>query len=175
VSPPTSGLNLDATGMWIGGWMELQEGAVTMSLTGKGGAPQLPGLSADQRHRVYYFALFPNLLISPHPDYVLSHRLEPLSPTRTRVECRTLFPRAVAEREGFDGSYAQDFWDVINRQDWDACESVQRSAASRGFRPGPISEMEEAVFQFFNMIAAGYVDGHISAPKNPTVLAKPQR
>jgi Rieske 2Fe-2S family protein len=175
VSPPTSGINLAATGMWIGGWMDLQEDAVTMSLTGQGGEPQLPGLSAEERHRVYYFALFPNLLVSPHPDYVLSHRLEPLSPTRTLVECRTLFPRAVAERDGFDGGYAAEFWDVTNRQDWAACESVQRSAASRGFRPGPISEMEESVFQFFNMVAAGYVDGHISPPKNPVVLAKPQR
>jgi Rieske 2Fe-2S family protein len=81
----------------------------------------------------------------------------------------------VAEREGFDGSYAGDFWDVTNRQDWAACESVQRSAASRGFRPGPISELEESVFQFFNMIAAGYVDGHIGHPRNPTILVKPKR
>jgi phenylpropionate dioxygenase-like ring-hydroxylating dioxygenase large terminal subunit len=169
VSPPTSGADLTATGMWIGGWMDLVEGMETMSLTGRGGAPKLPGLSAELERRVYYLGLFPNLLISPHPDYVLSHRLEPLSPTRTRVECRTLFPKAVAEREGFDGSYAGDFWDVTNRQDWAACESIQRSAASRGFRPGPISEMEEAVYQFFNMIAAGYVDGHISPPQNPKV------
>jgi hypothetical protein len=34
--------------------------------------------------------------------------------------------------------------------------------------------MEEAVFQFFNMIAAGYVDGHISRPKNPKVRAAPR-
>jgi Rieske 2Fe-2S family protein len=175
VSPPSSGLNLPATGMWIGGWMDLEEGAETMSLTGKGGAPHLPGLSAEQRRRVYYLALFPNLLISAHPDFVLAHRLEPQSPTRTVVECRTLFPRAVAEREGFDDAYAKEFWDVTNRQDWAACESVQRSASSRGFKPGPVSEMEESVLQFFNMIAAGYVDGHISPPRNPTLLAKPQR
>jgi glycine betaine catabolism A len=175
VSPPTSGLNIDATGMWIGGWMELIDGAETMSLTGAGAAPKLPGLSDEQQKRVYYVALFPNLLISPHPDYVLSHRLEPISPTRTLVECRTLFPRDVVEQKGFDGSYAAEFWDVTNRQDWAACESVQRSAASRGFKPGPISQMEESVYQFFNMIATGYVDGRISAPKNPTVLAKPKR
>ena len=174
VSPPSSGLNLDASGMWIGGWLDLEKDAVTMSPTGRGGAPKLAGLSAEQAHRVYYFALFPNLLISLHPDYVLTHRLEPLSPTRTLVECRTLFPAAVAEREGFDGSYAADFWDVTNLQDWAACESVQRSAASRGFRPGPISEMEESVFQFVNMIAAGYVNGHIRPPKNPVLFAKPQ-
>ncbi|HEX3506906.1 MAG TPA: aromatic ring-hydroxylating dioxygenase subunit alpha [Candidatus Dormibacteraeota bacterium] len=175
VSPPKSGLNLAATGMWIGGWMDLEEGAETMSLTGKGGAPKLPGLSTELQHRVYYYALFPNLLVSPHPDFVLSHRVEPISPSETLVECRTLFPRAVAEREGFDGAYAGDFWDVTNRQDWAACESIQRSAASRGFKPGPISEMEESVYQFFNMVAEGYVDGHISPPKNPVVLAKPQR
>jgi len=175
VSSPSSGLNLPATGMWIGGWMDLEQGATTMSLTGQGSAPQLPGLSAEQRHRVYYLALFPNLLISAHPDFVLTHRLEPMSPTRTVVECRTLFPLAVARGDGFDDAYAQEFWDVTNRQDWAACESVQRSAASRGFKPGPVSEMEESVFQFFNMIAAGYMDGRISAPKNPTLLAKPGR
>jgi glycine betaine catabolism A len=171
VSPPSSGANLDATGLWIGGWMDLAEDAVTMSLTGNGGAPQLSGLLPEQRHRVYYFGLFPNLLISPHPDYVLSHRIEPLAPGRSRVECRALFPREVAQRAGFDGSYASDFWDLTNKQDWAAIESVQRSASSRGFRPGPIAEAEEAVFQFFNMIAAGYLSGRIGQPRNPQVKA----
>jgi hypothetical protein len=46
---------------------------------------------------------------------------------------------------------------------------------SQGFRPGPISEMEEAVYQFFYMIAAGYVDGPISPPQNPMVSAKAPR
>ena len=175
VSPPTSGTNIDATGLWIGGWMSLVDGAETMSLDGHGGAPLLPGLSAQDRRRVYYFALFPNLLISPHPDFVLSHRIEPLSPTQTRVECRTLFQRSAVEANGFDGGYASAFWDVTNRQDWAAIESIQRSAASPAFRPGPISEMEEAVYQFFNMVAASYVAGHPVKPKNPEVLAKPLR
>jgi glycine betaine catabolism A len=161
--------------MWIGGWMDLAEDAVTMSLTGRGGAPILPGLDGDQGHRVYYFALFPNLLISPHPDYVLSHRLVPVSVSRTVVECRTLFPTEVAAGRGFDGRYAADFWDVTNRQDWAAIESIQRSAASPGFRPGPISELEEAVFQFFNMVASGYVEGHAAPPRKPTLLYEPVR
>ena len=175
VSPPMSGLNMVSTGMWIGGWMDLAEGAVTMSLTGRGGAPLLPGLDAEQRHRVYYFALFPNLLISPHPDFVLSHRIEPLAPGRTRVECRTLFPREVVESKRFDLAYASDFWDVTNKQDWAAIESIQRSASSPGFRPGPISELEEAVFQFFNMVASGYVEGRALRPRTPTILYEPVR
>ena len=164
-----------STGMWIGGWMDLAGDAVTMSLTGRGGAPILPGLDGEQRHRVYYHALFPNLMISPHPDYVLSHRLEPLSATRTRIECRTLFPREVADSKRHDLRYASDFWDVTNRQDWAAIESIQRSAASPGFRPGPMSELEEAVFQFFNMVAASYVEGRPVAPRRPTILYEPVR
>jgi len=175
VSPPMSGLNMVSTGMWIGGWMDLAGDAVTMSLTGRGGAPVLPGLDAEQRHRVYYHALFPNLMISPHPDYVLSHRLEPLSPNRTRIECRTLFPSEVAGSKRYNLRYASDFWDVTNRQDWAAIESIQRSAASPGFRPGPISELEEAVFQFFNMVAASYVEGRPVPPRRPTILYEPVR
>jgi Rieske 2Fe-2S family protein len=163
-----------STGMWIGGWMELMPDAVTMSLTGMGSAPLLAGLSPEQRRRVYYFGLFPNFLISPHPDYVLTHRIEPLSPTRSKVECRTLFPRAVAELASFDGTYAREFWDVTNRQDWAAIESIQRSTASRGFKPGPISEVEESVYQFFNMIAAGYLNGRIDRPQNPKWKGEPQ-
>lgn len=175
VSPPTSGLNLDATGMWIGGWMDLMEGVETMSLTGRGGAPVLPGLAPEDRRRVYYLGVFPNLLISPHPDFVLSHRVEPLSPSQTRVECRTLFRKDVVTRNGIDLRYAGEFWDVTNKQDWAAIESIQRSASSPGFRPGPISEMEEAVYQFFNMIASGYVAGRPVRPQNPNVLSKPMR
>jgi phenylpropionate dioxygenase-like ring-hydroxylating dioxygenase large terminal subunit len=173
VSPPTSGENINATGMWIGGWMDLLEDAETMSLTGRGGAPILPGLAGADRRRVYYLALLPNLLISPHPDYVLSHRVEPISPARTRVECRTMYRKKVVEAGKIDLRYGGDFWDVTNRQDWAAIESIQRSAASPGFRPGPISEMEDAVYMFFNMIASSYVAGHAVRPLTPDELVEP--
>ena len=34
--------------------------------------------------------MLPNLLVSAHPDYVLTHRLEPLAPGATRIECEWL-------------------------------------------------------------------------------------
>jgi Rieske 2Fe-2S family protein len=37
-----------------------------------------------------------------------------------------------------------DFWDIVNRQDWGICESVQRGMASRGFRSGHYAPMEDA-------------------------------
>ena len=119
VSPPTSGGdNLEPEGAWIGGPMDLFEGVETMSLDGKSYAPMLPSLAEGQDRTVHYFQLFPNLLISPHPDYVMTHRLVPLAPNRTDVECEWLFSREAVEQDGFDPSYASDFWDITNRQDW---------------------------------------------------------
>ena len=67
----------------------------------------------------------------------MTHLVRPLGADRTHVECSWAFPREVAEREGFDPSYAVDFWDLTNRQDWAACESVQRGLASPYRDPGP--------------------------------------
>ena len=38
--------------------------------------------TTGRRREVYYFGLFPNLLLSLHPDYVMTHRFEPLGPGR---------------------------------------------------------------------------------------------
>jgi len=119
--------------------MILYDGVETMSPGGKSHAPTLTNLAEGQDRTVHYFQLFPNLLISPHPDYVMTHRLIPLAPNRTAVECEWLFSREGVEQENFDPSYASDFWDVTNRQDWHACESVQRGVNSRGYRRSPLS------------------------------------
>jgi Rieske 2Fe-2S family protein len=105
---------------------------------------------------VLYLGLFPNLLISLHPDYVMTHRMVPLAPDRTWVECSWLFPAAAFERPGFDASYAVDFWDLTNREDWDACESVQRGLASPHYRPGPLAPGEDAVHQWVTMVGRLY-------------------
>jgi len=165
VSPPTSGGdNLEPEGAWIGGPMDLYEGVETMSLDGKSHAPILPNLIEGQDRTVHYFQLFPNLLISPHPDYVMTHRLTPLAPDRTAVECEWLFSREAVEQEGFDPSYATAFWDITNRQDWKACEAVQRGASSRGYRRGPLSPREDAVYQLITMVANGYLEGGVARP-----------
>jgi glycine betaine catabolism A len=113
---------------------------------------------------VYYYQLFPNLLISLHPDYVLTHRLRPQAPDRTAVECEWLFSREAVEQEGFDPSYATEFWDITNRQDWHACEAVQRGVSSRGYRRGPLSPREDAVYQLITMVANGYLAGGVARP-----------
>ena len=161
VSPPNSGREPRLPGMWVGGWMRLADHAVTMSMDGASGGVMLPGLTDEQRRTVMYVALFPNLLVSAHPDYVMTHRIEPLSADETWIECSWLFdPEAVA-RDDFDPAYAVDFWDVVNRQDWERVRGVQRGVGSRGYRPGPFSLREDAVQQFVQLVARAYLAGDL--------------
>ena len=71
-----------------------------MSLTGESQGVPMRGLTADQRRQVLYLAVFPNLLLSLHPDYVMTHRMEPVSPARTTVECQWLFAPEAVEAPG---------------------------------------------------------------------------
>ena len=60
--------------------MDLRDGAVTMSLDGRSDGRPIEGV--DPR-TVLYLGLLPNLLLSLHPDYVMTHRMVPLSPGET--------------------------------------------------------------------------------------------
>ena len=159
-----SGQNYAHDGLWVGGNMELKDFADTMSLTGKSGGVPIRGLDDRQRREVFYFGLFPNLLISLHPDYVMTHRIEPLGPGGTRVECQWLFPPEAIERPDFSPAYASEFWDITNREDWLACESVYRGLQSEGSRQGPFARSEDEVHIFMAMVAQAYVEGHASKP-----------
>ena len=164
VSPPDSGANLDLPGDWVGGWMSLRDGAETMSLDGRSGGTMIEGLSPTEQRTVMYVALFPNLLVSLHPDYVMTHRLAPLAADRTWVECAWLFPAGDADRDGFDPSYAVDFWDLTTRQDWSACESEQRGLTDVHAQPGPLAPEEDGVAQFVSLVARGYLGLEAPAP-----------
>jgi Rieske 2Fe-2S family protein len=155
VTPPTSGDNYDLPGGWVGGSMDLREGMATMSLTGESGGHPIPGVPPD---RVEYVHLLPNLLVSAHPDYVMAHRLLPLAPDRTWVEC-SWYLRPGEDGTAPDPAWAVDFWDLTNRQDWAACESVQRGLASPHFLPGPFAPNEDAVAAFVDLVRRAYLGG----------------
>ena len=156
ISQPTSGENIEMPGDWMGGWMSMIDEAETMSLSGRSGGVAIKGLSEQELRSVMYLVGFPNLLVSLHPDYIMTHTMTPLSVDRTHVECDWAFPREAADRPGFDPSYAVDFWDLTNRQDWAACESVQRGLSSPHAKPGPLALEEDGVYQFVTRIARAY-------------------
>jgi Rieske 2Fe-2S family protein len=168
VSSPRSGTDMVPAGAWRGGTMDLLAGAETMSLDGRSRGVVMPGLDPALHATVWYFSVFPNLLLSVHPDYVMTHLLRPLAPDRTAVSCSWLFPPEALDRPDFDPSYAVDFWDVTNQQDWAACEGVQRGVAAIGYRQGPFSGDEASVHRFVQQVANAYIAGMSGA-----VLADP--
>jgi glycine betaine catabolism A len=171
VSPPDSGQDFEGVGAWVGGWQEFVGDGVTMSLDGSSHGRPIPGLTPRESSTVCYIAVFPNLLISLHPDYVMTHRLRPLTPGTTRVECSWAFPRSAADLDGFDPAYAVDFWDITNRQDFQACESVQRGIATDGWPPGPIAPVEGTLYRWDTMLANGYLGNGLVPGSNADVEA----
>jgi glycine betaine catabolism A len=174
VSPPASGDNFELDGAWVGGTMDLKDHAATMSLDGHSDGVPIPGLDGERLRTVAYLGLFPNLLLSLHPDYLMTHLVEPLAADRSHVVCTWYFPPEAIERPGFDPGYAVDFWDTTNRQDWSACESVQRGMASPHFRPGPLAPAEDAVYHVVTMIARAYLGEPPSAVPRDTGAALTQ-
>ena len=92
VSPPTSGENIDRPGSWVGGWMDLREVPSRCRSTASSKGATIARLDEEEQHTVMYIAVLPNLLISLHPDYVMTHLLTPITPDLTRIACSWAFP-----------------------------------------------------------------------------------
>jgi Rieske 2Fe-2S family protein len=148
LSPWQSGRNDLAEGPFLGGYMDLTHDSQSMTTGGHTSRPPLPGLSAENVRRVYYYALFPNMLLSLHPDYVMAHTLWPQGPGRTRIICEWHFAPAAIADPAFSPDDAVSFWDMTNRQDWRVCELSQLGVSSRAYTPGPFSQAEGLLWQF---------------------------
>lgn len=132
-------------GPFLGGPMRLTETCESMTMSGGRCAAPLAGCAGDNLKRVYYYTIFPNMLLSLHPDYVLIHRIQPQSPSHTRIVCDWLFhPDAIAKPD-FDPSDAIEFWNTTNKQDWQVCELSQQGVSSRAYTPGPYAELESMI------------------------------
>jgi phenylpropionate dioxygenase-like ring-hydroxylating dioxygenase large terminal subunit len=132
-------------GPFLGGPMRMSVEDGSMTLSGRRCALPFPGLGEEERRLVQYYTIFPNLLLSLFPDYVLLHRVDRLAVDRTRIVCDWLFrPEAIAAPD-FDPGDAIEFWNTTNLQDWRVSQLSQRGIASRAYMPGPYSELESMI------------------------------
>ena len=105
--------------------------------------------------------MYPNLFLSLSRDYVVAVILQPVSANHTTMSCYFLFEPFEMRKSSFDPSDAISFWDLINRQDWAICESVQRGVSARVHKKGVFSAMED-----WNLDLRSYVRdriGHLIA------------
>jgi Rieske 2Fe-2S family protein len=144
--------NVEPTACYCGGAMGFRDGVETMSLDGKRRRDYLPGLDEADRHRVVYFAIYPNLLLSLHPDYVMTHTLWPRAHDRTEIICEFHFHEAEIAKPGFEADDAIEFWDLTNREDWWIAEQSQAGINSRVYQPGPYSERESLLWSFDEIV-----------------------
>jgi len=148
LSPSDSGRNDLTAGAVLGGYSELRDRGASLTTSGHTNRPPLGAVAGDDLGRVYYYTIFPSMLLSLHPDYVMVHYVRPLAIDRTAIDCAFLFDPKTMEAPLFDPGDAVDFWDTTNRQDWHVSELTQHGLRSRAYVPGPYSNAEGLLHAF---------------------------
>jgi Rieske 2Fe-2S family protein len=148
LSPSDSGRNDCLEGTILGGYSELREQGASLSTTGRMHRPPIGAVDGADLNRDYYYTIFPSMLFSLHPDYVMIHTVRPIAANRSEVVCCWLFDPATIAGVDFDPSDVVDFWDLTNRQDWAVSELTQLGLGSRAYRPGPYSNAEGLLHAF---------------------------
>ena len=136
---------------WLRG-IPHREGAYTFTTTGTTRRRPFPTLNEDERLRHKGELLYPNLFISLACDHVAAFILMPRDATHTSITCHFLFEPVELDKGDFDHRDASEFWDIVNRQDWVICESVQAGISSRVHEHGYYAPMED-----FNLDIRRYV------------------
>jgi len=144
--------NVAPTACYCGGAMGFRDNVETMSRDGKRRREYLPGLSETERQQVAYYSIYPNFLLSLHPDYVLTHTLWPRGHDRTEIICEWHFHPTELAKPDFDAGDAVEFWDQTNREDWWISEQSQAGIRSRMYEPGPYSEREALLWSFDEIV-----------------------
>ena len=140
--PYTSGANDLVEGPFLGGYMEIKAPNESATLTGRACALPLGKLPTEDQRRAFYYALFPTMMLSLHPDYAVFYTVSPVEPMRSRVVCEWMVHPDAPAAAGYNIEDAEEFWDRTNRQDWHICEQSQLGISSRAYVPGPYSPRE---------------------------------
>jgi glycine betaine catabolism A len=137
---------------FCGGTMGFKEGVQTLSRDGKLRRRYLPGLGDEERSLVSYFSIYPNLLLTLHPDYMVTVTIWPKAPDRTELLAEWHFHPDEIARPDFVYDDAIEFWDLTNREDWHISELSQAGISSRAYQPGPYSPRETLLWDFDQVV-----------------------
>ena len=130
-----------------------REGAWTFTTSGTTNRLPFEGLDEDEQIRHKGELVYPNFLLSLSAEHVAAFLVFPHGPDRTTIVNEFLFHPSEMAKADFDPVDAVDFWDLVNRQDWAICESVQRGMSSRVFLSGYYAPMESASLDIRRYIA----------------------
>lgn len=122
------------------------------TVDGSEGHEKIEGISDDQDRRYYAVTVRPQVFLNMVPDHVIVHRMYPLAPDHTIVECDWLFVPGVVER-GEDISKSVELFHRVNQQDFEACELCQAATDSRVYADGGVLVPSEFhIAEFHNWV-----------------------
>ena len=125
----------------IGGSMEFQGGAKTMSPDGKLTREHFWGLRQRSATKCFITPSFRILLLSLHPDYIMTHMLWPRAVDHTSVICEWHFhPNEMGKAE-FKAEDAVEFGTRPTARTGHRRAS-EAAIKSRAYKPGPYSQCE---------------------------------
>ena len=156
--PYTSGANDLIDGPFLGGYMEIKAPHESATMTGRVCALPLGTLAAEDQRRAFYYALFPTMMLSLHPDYAVFYTVWPVGPMQSRVVCEWMVHADAPAAAGYNIQDAEEFWDRTNRQDWHICEQSQLGIRSRVYAPGPYSPRESIPAAWDRMYLRAFED-----------------
>ena len=116
---------------------EFGEGVEGFTVDGSAGVDAIPTLDPEQDRRYYAVTIKPQVFVNLVPDHIIFHRMFPMAPDRTVVECDWLFLPSVVE-SGRDVSKSVELFHRVNTQDFDACERTQPAMSSRMYADGGV-------------------------------------
>ncbi|MBI5533057.1 MAG: aromatic ring-hydroxylating dioxygenase subunit alpha [Deltaproteobacteria bacterium] len=158
LTPYGRSASLPTRGRWQGGTMQLAAGVETVSMDGAThDRPLLAARDEVDRGKVYDFLLWPNLLLSVQPDYLLTYRLWPIDCRTTRVVAEIHFAPGTSPAKPCATQDVFEFWDRTNAQDRDACERQQIGVESGAYAPGRYAEVEDGTQRFDQMVVQAYL------------------
>ncbi len=115
-------------------------------------APYLSGADAEAGRFIW---LFPNVAVNLLPNHALLLTAQPAGPDRTIEQLRLLIPGTTEPGTATDDGVANllDFWHLVNTQDIEIVERVQRGLSNPAYEGGPMCyRFEEPVHRFQNMV-----------------------
>ena len=122
---------------FVGHGAAFGEQAKGFTVDGGEGHNPIPGVGAEHDRRYYAITVNPQVFINLVPDHVVFHRIYPVAPDHTTVECDWLYlPDVVAGGADIDRSV--ELFHRVNQQDFNACERCQLAATSRAYADGGV-------------------------------------
>lgn len=143
---------------FVGHGAEFGEGISGFTVDGSEGVEKLPGVTDDQDRRYYAVTIRPNVFVNLVPDHVIFHRMIPLAPDHTIVVCDWLYLPSVIE-SGVDLHKSIELFNLVNLQDFEACELCQKATDSRAYAQGGVLVPSEHHIADFQNWAADAIKG----------------